>query len=304
MKTLQKMPSGTMVMARVVGGVLLWIVTGVLPIDVSVEVHCTLEVYAPSRQVHLIHDPSPVFRQPVFGSHDYLESGAFASVLDAHNAFLSQIAGWRRSLALYAAPLAELVKTFPGTEHLAEEDVRAILRSRLGLPHEHTEEDVFKPWTNRWAGRWGNGTSQYHIWDQTRRWQGQWIQPVVQSEVAFPDEGRLEAMLMSSNVDLAINVYSEQHGITGWVSKRQHGRLEIPCLGYLLESTALFWVCNLSGTIPDDIENSVWFTYLETVDASRAPHDYHVHGQSIELNGGVDWDITARAAHTGHYRAR
>ena len=238
-----------------------------------------------------------------FESEPYFQDAYFGDVIATHNRYLPELQAWRRLMASHAPELARLVKTFPGTAHLGEATLRKTLTSRHGLYRCIHGNEVFRPWTNRWSGTWSNGTTQHHLWDRTRAWHGQWIQPVAQSESVLPDRQRLGALLRRRAVDLAINVYSDEAGITGWVSKRQHGRQEIPCIGYLLEETTLLWLCQIQA--PDRLfaPRTDWFLYLERCDAAPRARHYVINGQPLVIEGMVTWKREERSAHRGHYVA-
>lgn len=229
-------------------------------------------------------------------------SGPFFDALiarhdDARDDFLE----WRRLVSRHAADLACFVKSFPGTEAFSVDELRRVLQSQTGLAEPVIQQDLFAPWTNRWSGSWSNGTSQYHIWGPTYRREGRWLQPVAQSEVHFPDLRRLGAMLRANEADLAINVFSEETGISGWVSKRQHGRLEIPCIGYLLDETTLLWVAQEQEPEHLFAPNPQWLIFLEKVDTLTAPRQYQIYGRSVVIDHGIVWDDLVWQEHTGHY---
>lgn len=228
----------------------------------------------------------------------------FAEVLGEHDAFLPHLAHWRRMLAAHASALAGLVKTFPGTEPLSEQRIREVLHAPSGLSPQSQRGDVFRPWAGRWSGQWGDGSPQYHIWDPSRCHEGRQVQFVAQSEKAFPEAARLETMVRHNQADLAVNVFSERFGITGWVSKRQHGPLGIPCLGYLLEPALLLWICQTSGTPRKALAQDGWFAYLESVEASGGSSTYHIYGHAVEITRrGIRYGALT-PLHTGHYQAK
>ncbi|MEL7167990.1 MAG: hypothetical protein AAGN64_01440 [Bacteroidota bacterium] len=252
--------------------------------------------------------PGVVATQPDTASQlDRATSGAlpldpFAEVLRDHEAALPQLAAWRRTFAAHAGALTDLVTSLPGAQHLDRDIVYDRLRSRGGFDSQ-LDPDVFAPWANAWVGTWSDGSPQYHRWDETRRWGTHHVQLVAQSEVALPDANGLGALLVRDEVDLAINVVSEEAGITGWVAKRQHGRLALPCLGYLLDRTLLLWLCHASAPGAPLFDGDSWFAYLEGVDATTLPPVYHIQGQPFEIGATVTWDPAEQAHHHGRYTA-
>ena len=161
---------------------------------------------------------------------------------------------------------------------------------------------VFQPWTNRWQGVWSNGSPQFHIWDKTRRWGQQWIQVVAQSEYVFPEENRLTDLLHRNKTDLGINVYSEEYGVTGWVSKRQHGQLDIPCVGYVIDTPILLWVCMMDYR--DNLDSGQWFVFLEKVERNEDTPQYIIAGLPFTIEEGIVWSNNPGAVHSGRYVAQ
>ncbi len=234
---------------------------------------------------------------------DWFENPTFIRMIETHNQYAAEFARWRRLFAGHAAELAHLLKTFPGSENLREDDLRRIIVDSEAKCDSLSQRDVFKPWTNRWSGRWSNGRPQYHIWDSTRFVNGQWIQPVSLSETGFATACRVEEMLQNRRTDVAINVFSRENGITGWVSKRQHGRLELPHIGYLVNDTTLIWICQIKD--PENLfaPDSRWFVFLETVQNSSTPAVYKIYGQPFAMTEKFFVDSNEQGKHFGTYHA-
>jgi hypothetical protein len=111
----------------------------------------------------------------------------FWVVIETHNAYLADLQDWRRLMARHAAELAGLIKSFPGADYLNEEVLQQTFSSSAGVREEVSGDEIFAPWLQRWSGTWSNGTPQYHVWHDTEYRDGQWIQPVTQSEISFAD---------------------------------------------------------------------------------------------------------------------
>ena len=157
-----------------------------------------------------------------------IESKTIRAMLARHNRYVAEFARWRGLFARHAAALAALVKTFPGSEDLSEAHLRRLIAQTPGSYGDENESRIFQPWTNRWAGWWSNGAPQYHVRDTTRCLDGQRIQPVSLSEYGFVAPAHLDASVRRSRADAALNVFTRGHGVTGWVSRYQHGRVEMP----------------------------------------------------------------------------
>ena len=239
-----------------------------------------------------------------FESEAYFQDRLLGDVIHFHNQHLQELENWRRLFAQYADELAHFVKTFPGAEALDEDILRDTFAARTGLREHVAGGEVFQPWAHRWSGMWGNGSSQYHVWDQTQYWNGRWIQAVTQSEAGFTDGSNLEAMFARNQVDLGINVYSPETGITGWVSKRQHERLEVPHIGYLIDTTSIIWICQPQKSNRLFKENKTWFIFLERVIASSNPKKYTIHGQPFVIDVKIQGNFEQIGQHYGNYQAQ
>jgi hypothetical protein len=233
----------------------------------------------------------------------WLEQAAMRAMLEKHNDYLAEFAQWRRLFARHAEELAALVKTFPGGENLSAAELRRIIaQAPADLSGRHAAE-IFLPWTNRWAGLWSNGAPQHHVWDSTRFVNGQWIQPVSMSEYEFVDPGHLDESVRQRRADAAMNVYARGHGVTGWVSKYQHGRFEMPHIGYVINASTLLWICQIKTPERLFARENCWFVFLETVNFSSAPAEYRIYGQSILITDDFYAEAGERDSHRGTYYA-
>jgi|GEM_PF-1999748 len=231
----------------------------------------------------------------VFNAHHFTE------IVALHNDLLPQLAEARTVLATHAEELAQLVKSLPGADLLSESSILDRIRYWKEKGGSVSGATVFQPWMNRWQGVWSNGSPQFHIWDKTRRWGEQWIQVVAQSEYTFPEETQLAHLLQKGKTDLGINVYSEEYGVTGWVSKRQHGRLDIPCVGYVIDVPILLWVCAMDYI--DDLNSGEWFVYLEKIERIEGTLQYAIAGHPFTIDAGIFWSDNLIGAHSGLYTA-
>ncbi len=233
----------------------------------------------------------------------WLEQAAIRAMLQKHNAYLAEFAQWRSLFARHAEELAALVKTFPGAEDLSAEELhRLIVQPPADLAGRRAAE-IFQPWTNRWAGLWSNGAPQYHVWDSARFVNGQWIQPVSLSEFEFVEPEYLDDDVRQRRADAAINVYARSHGVTGWVSKYQQGRFEMPHIGYVINDSTLLWICQIKNPERLFTRESCWFVFLETVTISSAPAEYRIYGQSILITDDFYAEAGEQDLHRGTYYA-
>ena len=239
-----------------------------------------------------------------FEAQVHFPSPLFGDVIKLHNQHLGKLQNLRRLISRHSEELARLIKTFPGTETLDKDVIRDTFALGIGPREPVADGEIFKPWAQRWSGTWSNGTPQFHVWDRTQYWNGQWIQAVTQSEIEFSVSGNVEAMFLRNQVDLGINVYTAETGITGWVSKRQHGRLELPHIGYLVDARTLVWI-----TQPQDPDHlfqgdPTWFVFLETVDSRTDAKRYSIYGHMVVIESGLRWDAERRGQHCGNYEVQ
>lgn len=212
-----------------------------------------------------------------------LDIGDFRAVIERHDGF--NFAAWRADFVRQAAALAAFFKTFPGTARFQEAAVQNAIAA--GALFRGDPLQVFGPWTDWWEGQWSNGTTYYHIWDQTVQQGAQAVQPVTQSPHGFAHNGKLAAMRRAGrSVDLAINVCSAEKGITGWVSK---GDGEMPHVGYLLNSVTLLWIAQHRGQ---------FLMFFEWVDPEAGA--YGIHGRPFNIGNGRFEGLANQ--HFGTYR--
>ncbi len=223
--------------------------------------------------------------------------------LEKHDQFLPTFEQWRRTWGHHAGALARLVKTFPGSEKLTESSLREIISAPAGFHDSLVTRDVFRPWTKRWSGAWSNGRMQYHNWNPTVVVAGRWIQPVTLSETEFVEYCSIDRMMQRNETDIAINVFSAADGITGWVSKRQHGRIELPHIGYLVNDTTLIWICREQERKQSYSGHTPWYVFLETVRGSGRSAAYMIYGQPVVMTDSLLIDAHEQRKHCGTYHA-
>jgi len=233
----------------------------------------------------------------------WLKQRALQDIIAKHESYRAEFRRWRRLFARHAEELAALLKTFPGAENLQEIEVRQTLAQMQQELPAGKESEVFGPWTNHWMGMWSNGMTQYHIWDSTRLVDGRWLQPVTLSEFEFIAPDRLDAMVAQRRADAALNVYSRESGVTGWVSKYQHGRFEIPHIGYALNDSSLIWICQVKTPAHLFAPESCWFVFFETVSTASSPAEYNIYGRSILINNDSCTSAGLHERHNGTYFA-
>lgn len=223
---------------------------------------------------------------------------AFREVRRRHDRYRPELARWRRRLARHAPELARIIAGLPGGDRHSQRRLRSILRDPAGGAAD-ADRRLFAPWSGRWRGPWANGVMQYHDWRPPRRVGKRWLQTVTIGEAGF-----VSAAEVADRGDLAISCWSAALGMTGWVSKRLHGVLQLPHLGYRIDDTTMVWFCtraegDLAMEPPRD-----WLVFLETVSGTGQERIYRIEGIPVRL-GSRCVAIEAEAGrHSGRYAAQ
>lgn len=228
----------------------------------------------------------------------------FADILRLHNRHVDEFKRWRHLFAHHADELARMISDFPIARDVDEEEILLALTRPLSHCAPLSGRDIFAPWTNTWSGLWCNAVRQYHVWDSTRYVDGQWVQPVTLSETEFVQLQQVREKQRQGRADVAINVFSREHGITGWVSKYQKRRVEMPHVGYRINDTTLVWICQIKS--PEELfapENS-WLVFLEITEPGTEPSVYRIYGQTIKIDAGGVLTRRFGMPHFGTYYAR
>ena len=211
----------------------------------------------------------------------------FKKVIENHDKGKAKLRTWRENFASRSDELAEFVQRemFPGRSNVITRDALVTcFQHELG---NRGKQNSFVPWNGRWTGDWENSSGkfkQYHIWDNTvcddkfSKPSFQYVQPVTQAspgvgnnvKFVIPDKGSYD----SKNVDLGINVWSQENGITGWVSKRQNGIQEMPHIAYLINPKTLLWIAQL------DFKGD-YYMFYETSESSQ----YSIKGYAFTAQG-------------------
>lgn len=248
-----------------------------------------------------------------------LQAGPFADVIAQHTASLDTLRTAHERFATVAEGLSRLLfRSYPisagvqnywherpsteQSDHGARSQVRAVFaRERTAF---RPTAAVYDPWDGWWRGNWQNGGQsgwpQYHIWDRTRETNGGfYIQPVTQRRgipaTSTPDviqrgqdfttSARLAQHWAAGQVNLAINVWREDTGVTGWVWKKDDGDQILPHIGYLLNRHTLIWITQQhpktqSNVYDFDYGQEFWM-FFEWVDGQR--RTYGIHGRKFQF---------------------
>lgn len=269
--------------------------------------------------------------------YDLSTRTAFDHPIRLHNANIQNIMSVRSALAGHAQQLRDfLFDDYPltkarmsykdyqrdavgywqGLQTTSPDPVRQVFDGSLNAYESRT---CFDPWDGRWKGKWhGGGQSwgQRHVWDVTQPYNGtiggspaaQFIQPVTQRTTTpglgeYVGGGDLDAAWQNATVNLAINVYDAQRGVTGWVSRREgsDGPKEVPHIGLLLNPHTLIWIAQFRP--PTNVIMSLdedFLMFFEWV--LPAQNIYGIHGRRFRIRNGIihpdkmeGWSEYARA---------
>ncbi|NIT56406.1 MAG: hypothetical protein GWN00_09290 [Aliifodinibius sp.] len=196
-----------------------------------------------------------------------------------------------------------MVTSLPIAADLNKNTILKIFSQSTGCGDSLDYQDIFAAWENRWSGTWSNGVPQYHCWYSSSQFNDRWIQPVTISEFDFIELCYTETMINKGKADIAINVYCPKDGISGWVSKRQHGGLEIPHIGYRIDDTTLIWICQIKEPAKLFERGEEWLIFLERVNRTSQPHKYQIYGKCVTMNKHICREKDNNTAHAGNYYA-
>jgi hypothetical protein len=241
----------------------------------------------------------------------FLKDGSDPGIIERHNNFTINgkdgFDTWREMFADSARDAEGVVKLFfdhfksdfplGGHRKKHVKDVfTAITASDFEKIHRRRGSDAFNPWKSWWCGDYkssNSSTLNYHIWDSTVSWSGQYVQPVSQSiyEYAYSvdasgarKKGNLQDKKDQAEVDLAINVSSKRYGLTGWVSKRQkHDKKsmgELPHVGYLLTAKRILWTTQP----PYGVSTNTYWMFYERSNGTSRPTLYELDGIEFKMD--------------------
>jgi len=186
----------------------------------------------------------------------------------------------------------------------------AELKRAIGGTSIDCGKNIFDPWDSSWQGKYSfkkqeNGrpaptSDQYHIWDKTRKVGEQWVQPVTQSETGFANGSNLAEKKEQKKTDLAINVWDEECGVTGWVSKHQNNnREEWILIGYCIKGRLIWIAQRLDPTTKEPVKADEYFLFYEWVESTR----YGILGRRFKIeNGKPKDDHGSNEEHVGVYQ--
>lgn len=124
----------------------------------------------------------------------------------------------------------------------------------------------------------------YMTWEKGRTKGDEYVQNVIGSKEKNYTSDQLPP-LSDRKVDLALNVYRKDIGITGWLSMYVEFRLELALISYQFGDDTFLWIGQFMNENfePIEAENRFWM-FLEWIDLKSKPVSYYMYGLQFELD--------------------
>ena len=123
----------------------------------------------------------------------------------------------------------------------------------------------------------------HSVWDKSIRTDGKYIQKITGSETGYYQPDRLPD-LSEKRVDVIVNLYEDNLGVTGWVSKYQRGREELTSVAYLIGEREMLWMNKAISTNEQPVEDNVFLVSLEWDGIFNGKERYFIVGLSFDIN--------------------
>jgi hypothetical protein len=133
------------------------------------------------------------------------------------------------------------------------------------------------------TGREQGSSVLYSVWDDTVRVGGAYVQRITGSDSGHYETNRLPD-LSENKVDLTVNVFRDDVGITGWVSKYQHGREEMTSVTYEIGKRRLLWMNKSVTKGGAPVRDNVFFVTLEWADSYGGRLRYYGVGLAFDID--------------------
>jgi hypothetical protein len=127
-------------------------------------------------------------------------------------------------------------------------------------------------------------TTWHMTWEKGKTKDDEYVQRVVGSKEKHYTSNELPR-LSDKKVDLALNVYRKDIGITGWLSMYVEFRLELALISYQFGDNIFLWIGQFmtENFEPTLGENRFWM-FLEWIDLKAKPVSYYMYGLQFELD--------------------
>ncbi len=133
--------------------------------------------------------------------------------------------------------------------------------------------DEMDPDPPTWHMTWGKGETSGD----------EYVQTVVGSQLRHFTADKLPP-IAENKVDLALNVYRPEIGITGWLTTRIEFRQELALIAYELSRGAFLWIGQVLGPdLKPVMQENVFWMFLEWY-KSRPRKSYYMYGVMFEID--------------------
>lgn len=147
---------------------------------------------------------------------------------------------------------------------------RGINRRYLFASGEEVEADAAE-----WFMTWEQGETKDD---------GEYVQRVVGSQRRHYASDELPD-LSENLVDLALNLYRKDLGITGWLTTRVEARQELALIAYQFDKLKFLWVGQvLSPNLEPVLDKDVFWMFLEWLDPKEESPAYFMYGLMFEID--------------------
>jgi hypothetical protein len=191
---------------------------------------------------------------------------------------------WRTAFRRCGGPMSDAITNFFAvhrhtgsfpTADVSVAEIRAAFDQGIQSGHPFQQED-FDRTAGVWKGTFGDYDvatgeemsviTNYSLWHRAVGAHGGCVQKVIGSESVVLYKEDLPD-LSKNQLDIFVNFFREDLGITGWASLYQHGRRVQPVVGYRLADGKLLWI---SQVLTEELEplpgqEKVFFVSLEWV---------------------------------------
>lgn len=150
------------------------------------------------------------------------------------------------------------------------------------------------------VGRWKGTNRRYHFasgkemekdastwfmtWEEGKEAGGEYIQRVVGSQTRHYDSSELPDP-GEGEVDLALNVYRKEIGITGWLTTRIEATQELALISYQFGDDTFLWI---GQVLNEDLEpvmaGNVFWMFLEWIVPRGRKPAYYMYGLMFEID--------------------
>lgn len=151
----------------------------------------------------------------------------------------------------------------------------------------------------KFPGRWTGTNRRYHFatgkemekdaatwhmtWEKGAEANGEYVQRVIGSKVRHFDSATL-AEAGEGEVDLALNVFRDEIGITGWLSTVVEERRELGLISYQFGDDTFLWIGQVLSPDLEPVMGDVFWMFLEWIVPGGKKPAYFMYGMMFEID--------------------